>query len=114
MQSSTQSLDLMHDDMHIGVEVSPGIVSNLFKDRAQDTIGGKQGRRFRLDGIPGTCACLCAGAERPQGNAVLTFRGSQADLHVNRALIREESPEERESQSLLWSLGLLTIPLTPI
>ena len=59
-------------------------------------------------------APACAGAERPQGNAVLTFGGSQADLHVNRALIREESAEERENQSLLWSLGLLTIRLTPI
>lgn len=49
----------MHDDMHVGVEVSPGIVSNLFKYGALDTIGGKQDPR---DGAP-----ACAGAEMPGG-----------------------------------------------
>lgn len=49
-----------------------------------------------------------------RGMLSLTSKGHRPDQHVNRALIREEPPEERERQSLRWSLGLLTIPLTPI
>lgn len=87
----------MHDSMHVWVEVSPGIVSSLFKD----IIGGKQGRCFRLEMIPGTVHLPVQELRCLRGMLSLTSKDPRADQHVNRALIREEAPEERESQSLL-------------